>query len=167
MRPRTEDPVVLAIHPADRGFGWAVFTGADAIMDWGCAEIHADKNARCRRRVEQLIERYEPEVVALEQFDGESSRRSPRVRALARSLVQLATRKRLDVRVFSRVQIGSTILGDSGASRQQIANAIAERVAAVRHKVPRIRKPWMSEQRDMALFSALAAALTYYGRESI
>ena len=58
---------VLALYPSTRGFGFVVFEGPRAPYDWGVKEIkEKHKNAKTLDAMRELIERYQPEAVAIE-----------------------------------------------------------------------------------------------------
>ena len=46
--------------------------------------------------------------------------------------------------------------------KQEIAIAIAERFPELAPRLPRFRKPWMSEDYRMSIFDAVALALTFF-----
>ena len=46
--------------------------------------------------------------------------------------------------------------------KQEIAIAIAERFPELAPRLPRSRKPWMSEDYRMSIFDAVALALTFF-----
>ena len=47
-------------------------------------------------------------------------------------------------------------------TRDEIAAAVVRHVDAFRHRLPRARRIWTSEDKRMALFSAAALVLTHY-----
>lgn len=156
-------PYVLGIHPSSRGFGWALFEGPLVPFDWGTVSVNGDKNANALARFEQLLDQYEPRTVALESFDDEDSQRSPRVRKLYRGLINRAEARGIKVCVYSRSEISNTFVGANAKTREEIAVAVAERIAVLRSRLPKPRKPWQSEHPNIALFAAAACALTYLG----
>ncbi len=68
------DKRILAIDPASRGFGFAVLEGPRRLIDWGVKSARVDKDKRCLKLIEDLIERYEPDVI-VEDYAGKGSRR--------------------------------------------------------------------------------------------
>ena len=64
MIPRK--PLVLAIHPTSRGFGYVVFEGPFAPYDWGTVGATGDKNAVCLRKIAMMLDRFCPETVVME-----------------------------------------------------------------------------------------------------
>lgn len=67
---------ILAIAPASRGFGYALLEGERLVL-WGVRSVTEDKNDKCVAKVEDLIIRYQPEVMVLEDTAATGSRRYP------------------------------------------------------------------------------------------
>jgi len=161
----THPNYVLGLHPSSRGFGWVLFEGRAAPFDWGTATIQGDKNPAALARFEELIAKYRPRVLALEAFDAQSARRAGRIRKLYRSVVHRAKTQGIDVRLYTRAQIGGTFAVVGAKTREAIAAAVADQVEALRPRLPKPRKIWESEHPSMALFCAAACALTHYATE--
>lgn len=151
---------VLGLHPSSRGFGWILFEAADSPFDWGAADIRVGGNDEVLRRVGVLFRKYHPTVLTLEEFDGAGSRRSPRIQALYRLIIRAAECRRIKVWVYPRTKLSDVFPG--ARTRQQIAAAIAQRLAPLRHRLPKPRRIWDSERSNMALFAAAACALAYF-----
>ncbi len=71
--------LVLAIHPTTTGFGWVVFEGPNAPVDWGIATAGSDKNESSLAKVERLLASFHPNVLVLEEFEGGLTRRHTRI----------------------------------------------------------------------------------------
>jgi len=157
---------VLGLHPSARGLGWVLFEGADALFDCGSVEIHgSDKNGKALARVERLLDKYRPAVLVLEDSDGKASRRKPRLRRLYRSLITRAQRHGVAVHLYARGEITDALGLADGGRRHDVAAVVAERVEALRPRLPRPQKIWLGESHHMGLFCAAACVLTHYARE--
>ena len=74
---------------------------------------------------------------------------------------QLAAKQKIRVRSFSRAKVKQTF-GESGASNKyEIAIAIAKRFPELTTRLPRFRKPWMSEDYRMSIFDAIAFGMAF------
>ena len=153
-------PYVLGIHPSAHGFGWALFEGPLVPFDWGTADIRKEKNARALARFEALLDRYQPRVVAMEAFEDSDTKRQGRIRKLCRSMIARAEARGITIRLYSRAEIGTAISGNASATREEIAAAVAERIAVLQPRLPKPRKIWIGEHPNIALFQAAACALT-------
>ena len=152
---------VLAIDPSTRGLGFAVMEGPDQLIDWGIKVVKGDKNGESLKRVIQLIERYHPDVIVVEDYQHKRSRRTPRVRHLLKAISVFASSKKVRVRKVSRSAIKKALSQGSARTKHHIACQIAYRFPELAPRLPRVRKPWMSEDLRMSIFDSVALALTY------
>ena len=102
MSARRNPGLVVAVHPTSRGFGWVVFEGPVAPVDWGIATAKVNRSATSMRRFEALLTQYQPSVVVLEDFEGDGARRGARIQDLARSMSGLADNRDIEVVVYTR-----------------------------------------------------------------
>jgi len=157
---------VLAIDPSTRGFGFAVLEGPSRLIDWGVKETRSNKNTKSLKLIADLIERYQPTAIIVEDIAGKGSRRCRRVGELINAISKLASKREIRVRSFSRAKV-KQVLSESGAStKHESAVAIAKRFPELAPRVPRFRKPWMSEDYRMSIFDAVALALTFFEFEN-
>lgn len=163
MRPTTpRKPLTLAIHPNFSGFGWVAAEGPLSAHDWGVPRVRIDKNSNSLKRIEMLLDRLQPETLVLEAFEPHLSSRRERITKLCRAVVALAQDRGVDVAVFSRDEVRATFLDVGGKSRQDVAEAVARHIPALRGRLPRKRKAWEPDSHNMALFSAMAVAITFF-----
>src|SRR5262249_46637876 len=100
-RAYTKEIRVLAIDPSTRGFGFAVLEGPNRLIDWGVKETKTDKKRRSLKFVAELIDRYQPQMLVVEDYTRKGSRRCGRVRELINDISQLAVKRKVKVRSFS------------------------------------------------------------------
>jgi Holliday junction resolvasome RuvABC endonuclease subunit len=152
---------VMGFHPTARGFGWVVFEGPFRPIDWGLVSARKDKNATCLKRLDGLLGRFAPEVLVLEAYDRESSRRARRIARLGASVRRVADVRGVETVVYHRAQVREAFSETGARTRRQIAEAVARHLDAFRHRLPPPRKPWDSEDAREALFAAAAVVLTH------
>jgi Holliday junction resolvasome RuvABC endonuclease subunit len=153
---------MLAIDPSTRGFGFAVLEGSSRLIDWGVKETKTDKKRRSLTLISELIEQYEPSVLVLENHAGKGSRRCERVAGLIDETRELAEKRKVKVKNFSRAEVKQAFAESGAATKYEIATAIANRFPELAPRLPRFRKPWMSEDYRMSIFDAVALALTFF-----
>lgn len=153
---------VLAIDPTTRGFGYVVLEGPERLIDWGTRETCGDKHAGCLKLAAEMMDRYEPDVLVMEDPTGRDARRCRRVRELIGAIGAAAREQRCTTRGISRSQIHKTFGPSAARTKHQIASAIAEQFPELAPRLPPVRKPWMSEDARMSIFDAMGLALTYY-----
>lgn len=152
---------VMGFHPTARGFGWVVFEGPFRPIDWGLVSARKDKNATCLKRLDGLLVRFAPEVLVLEAYDRESSRRARRIARLGSSVRRAADARSVETAVYHRAQIREAFAETGAKTRREIAEAVARHLDAFRHRLPPPRRPWDSEDAREALFAAAAVVLTH------
>src|SRR5258708_22456161 len=160
-RVYTKDICVLAIDPSTRGFGFAVLEGPNRLIDWGVKETKKEKNARTLKLIDDLIDVYLPSVIVVEDYAGKGSRRCRRIERLINDISRLASKRQIKVRSFSRAKVKQAFSESGASNKQEIAIAIANRFPELAPRLPRFRKPWMSEDYRMSIFDAVALGLTF------
>jgi len=154
---------VLAIDPSTEVFGFAVLEGQEQLIDFGLKKLRQgrDKNTECLRRISAMIDRYQPDIVVVEDYQAKGCRRRLRIRVLLRDIVLLTSEAKIKPRKVSRLSV-QKIFAQSGAlTGHQIATEIAKQFAELLPYAPGVRKPWLSEDKRMSIFDAVAFALVF------
>ena len=155
---------VLGIDPFSRGVGFAVLEESEsvALIDWGLKTTGTADNRKSARAIEALIERFKPDLLVIEDFADEGSRRCARVRKL---LDRIASHGRHSVPIRALTRRELRAIGPLNDVNTKHARAcfLADRFPELRAFLPRFRKPWMSEEDRMAIFDALGFALACFG----
>ena len=84
--------------------------------------------------------------------------RAPRIQKLNHQALQIAKRRGIPVRAYSRAQVVEFFEEFGATTKQRIAEAIAKHIPALSLYVPPPRKPWKSEDPRMGIFDAAALA---------
>ena len=153
---------VLAIDPSTRGFGFAVLEGLNRLIDWGVKETKADKKRRTLKLIDELINMYQPSVIVAEDYAGKGSRRCSRVRELINDISKAAAQRKVKVRSVSRLKVKKAFSESGASTKYEIAIAIANRFPELAPRLPRFRKPWMSEDYRMSIFDAVGFGVTFF-----
>ena len=162
VRPQN---LVLAVYPFSRGFAFVFFEGPDSPFEWGVKDLReGDKNSRTVEGIKKLVDRYRPEVLVIEDTTDGGWRRTSRIRKLYRMLVHFAHAEYVDLHRCSKKQVKECFASVGASTKYEIAKAIATQTPAFAHRIPRFRKPWMSEDPRQSLFDAAALGLTYYAQ---
>ncbi len=161
--------LTLAVHANNRGLGWIAFEGPFTPYDWGTVGTPSgrEKNERCLKRLEKLLDRLTPETLVLEAFERDASGRRDRIADLSRAIVALAISRGVDVAVHAFGDVRQCFASVGARSRQEIAEAVARQLGALDHLLPQKRRPWEAESWRMPLFCAAALALTHYQRRAL
>lgn len=155
--------LVLAVYPFSRGFAFVFFEGPGSPFEWGVREIkEKHKNNKTLEALKKLIDQYRPEVLVIEDTTERGSRRTSRIRKLYRMLGHMADAEYVDLSRCTKREIKACFKPVGASTKYEIAKAIALQIPAFAHRMPRFRKPWMSEDPRQSLFDAAALGLTYY-----
>jgi len=155
--------LVAAIHLNSRGFGFVLFEGPLAPLDWGIAEARGkEKRETLLARVDTLFARYQPNVVVLQDMSERGTHRPHRIRHLNEAIVEIGERYGFPVLFFSRAEVRQCFAYMGAVTKDTIAAAIAKHIPAFERFLPPPRKLWNSEDARMGIFDAAALALTFF-----
>lgn len=158
------DGRVLSVYATGKGLAFAVFEGPLSTVDWGIKQVREkQKNPAVLKAVGDLIERWQPDTLIIEQCAEKGNRRSPRIRRLYRAIAALGRSQCLEVHCYSRAQVRQCFDERFGAStKPDIARAICGLLPEFAHRLPPVRKPWMGEHSGMGIFSAAALVFAFF-----
>ena len=164
---RLREPVVLSIYLNTRGFGYALFEGVLAPVDWGIKTAQTKGIHDCVEKVRVLLHLLQPTVIVLQDCEGKLSRCTKRIERLVNRILALAKAKRIKVFRYSRADVRQCFAPYGARTKDEIARAIAKLLPEFAPRVPPMRKIWMSEDYRMGLFDALALIFAYYASEHL
>ena len=162
MNTRGNPKLVLAVYPATRGLGYALFEGPRSLVDWGAKHVMGNKNTQCLKHVSKLLQLFRPEVVVLEAVSGRKPTKSPRIQKLIEQIKRLLRRKGIRFLTFSREQVRHCFARYEAITKHEIAAAIAGQLPELEARLPQKRRIWMPEAYGMMIFDAVALAFTHY-----
>lgn len=165
MKTFTSTTRTLAIDPTTRGFAWVILEGLHTLVDWGTAEVEQPRNENSLRRIEAFMATYRPDFVVSEDCGAKGSRRSGRATALLQSVEERSKRWRVSSRRIPRLRVLEAF-APQASTKHEIAETLALHFPELRPRLPRVRKPWMSEDLRMNIFDALALAVTFAAEEA-
>jgi hypothetical protein len=153
---------ILALDPTTKGFGYVIFELPFRLVAWGLANVSGDKYAGAIARFRKLLDHSQPHAVVLEDAEAPGSRRRHRVRRLIESLIALTRERGIAVYTVAR----STVLDHFSkegerATKYSIALILSRHFPELVAQLPPRRKAWMTQDERMAIFDALALAVTH------
>lgn len=131
--------------------------GRDLLVDWGVVQLWSRNKKALLARVDGYIDRYRPTFFITERVGPGRVRR--RARAVTTLLAGHAALRHLIVVTVTRESVRQ-LFAPTGTTKFEIALAITKTFPELVSRLPRKRKPWMSEDERMNLFDAVAFALT-------
>ncbi len=141
-----------------------MFEDPRSLLDWGTVQIRGDRNNTIAiDRIVLILEKHKPDVLAIERHEPTVARRSKRIRMLYLAVVKRAEERQIVVHRYCRAQISSSKFLKGARTRREVAAAVADHLDVLRPRLPKQQRIWVGERAGMALFSAAACALTYFG----
>ncbi len=163
MKGPRKHNIVMAIHLNARGYGFAVFEGHLAPVDWGVVEVRAKhKRVQLLERVRSQLEQYVPDVLVVQNMLDPYTRRSHRIRRLNALIIELAEDMCVALVSYSRGEVRKCFAYLGAVNKDRIAAAIARHIPEFERFLPPPRKVWMSEDARMGIFDATALVLTFF-----
>jgi hypothetical protein len=153
--PRLSHETILAIDPTSRGFAFAVLEAPAFLVDWGERIVPA-KSGGLLRKVDELLSRYEPALLVIENLAAPGSRRRKRASTEIRSIELLALKRGLMAERISRLSVTDAFAPVK--SKFEVALRLAEIFPVLAQRLPRKRKAWTTEDARMNIFDALGFA---------
>jgi hypothetical protein len=150
-----KNTVLLAIDPTSRGFAFAVLETPAFLLDWGSKSAPAN-NRDLPRKVDELLSRYQPDVLVLEDLGAKGARRRKRARREIGSIERRALKRGVRVKRVSRLAVLDTF--GPGKSKYVVAVRLAEIFPVLANRLPRKRNTWRPEEARMSIFDALGIA---------
>ena len=74
----------------------------------------------------------------------------------------LTSQSKVRVKSVSRAELKQAFAESGAGTKYEIAMAIANRFPELAPRLPRFRKPWMSEDYRMSIFDAVALAIAFF-----
>lgn len=163
MKKTTYPDLTLAVTLSTRGFAYVFFEAPQTPYDWAVVETKGSgKDAQIMMRVEKLLQTYHPQTVVLEDVSGKSAKRSARLQKLSLRLAHMAGCEGIEVCRYDRKAIRAAFASVGAKTKVEIAHAVASAIPAFTHRLPPVRKLWMSEDPRQMLFDAAALGLTHH-----
>lgn len=155
---------ILAIDPTSRGFAFAVLEAPAFLVDWG-EKIVPAKSGYLPRKVDELLSRYDPTLLVIEDLAVPGARRRKRASKESRSIEFLALKRGLAAERISRLVVRDTLA--PAKSKLEVALRLAEIFPVLAERLPRKRKAWTTEDARMNIFDALGLAAAAMERSGI
>jgi hypothetical protein len=146
---------VLAIDPTSRGFAFVVLEAPALLMDWGERIVPA-RSGGLLRKVDELLSRYEPDLLVIEDLAVPGARRRKRASREIRSIELLALTRGLSAERVSRLAVLDAFA--PAKSKLEVALRLADIFPTLAERLPRKRKAWTTEDARMNIFDALGFA---------
>lgn len=159
---RKGSKVVIAIYPNQLGFGFALMKNALTLLDYRVVVSRPMSNTYLLKRMKELIDFYEPEVVILENINHKHTRKSKRVQKLITMLLLYTQTKNMVIAQYTRTQIREVFANFKAKSKHQIASTIAQNIPALKGRLKDKRLIYKAESYAMGIFDSVSPRVTHY-----
>jgi|SRR5882724_11712344 len=156
----SEQARILGISLSSRGFGYAIMEGENRLVRYGNMVIKEDKSTRVLDHIAKLINRFQPNVLALHNVTAKGAHRHIRIKKLHRKVLALAGKYKMKVMQHSNEELRNVLLGNEGGTKHEMAELLAKKFPdELATRLPPKRKNWMSEDARMDIFDAVGLAV--------
>lgn len=161
MNRLRDERAILGIDPSSRGLAFSFFE-AGRLLDWGLHRMSRDQLTA----VDELLDRYRPDVVILEEPDALRSERRSVMRRLLRRTSTHAASRGIAVIPVSRHEVRQIWAKRGVTSKYVTAAEIARVFPEVDYLVLPPRKSFQTEQARADIFDAISLILHVFGTDS-
>lgn len=151
----------LAIFPHGKGFGYAFFVEPLEPKHTGVVTIRPIDNNRCLRRIDAMIETYQPTLILLPTPDGKRNNKRKRVQALLDDITRHAKQVNIPVKTYYREQIRMVFEQFEARTKLEIAEKICLWIEDLEKYQPIHRKRYMPEDYNQSMFDAISLFITH------
>lgn len=160
MNRLRDERAILGIDPSSRGLAFSFFE-AGRLLDWGLHRMSTDQLTA----VDELLDRYRPDVVILEEPDALRSERRSSMRRLLRRTSAHAASRGIAVVAVSRHEVRQVWAQRGVTSKYVAAAQIARVFPEVDYLVLPPRKSFDTEQARADIFDAISLIVHVFGTE--
>jgi hypothetical protein len=169
MRLQIYEQTVLAIELRHRQFGYAIYRGHRELLDWGVRVYPAvgeAEAAMASKRLIGLLRMFVPERIVIKTERWNKAETNAHMRSLVEAVRHEAFAHAIPIFAVTEKDVRQTFLNFGCETRDEIAAALARIFPELVWNLPSKRRPWQSENRQMAMFDAVALGLAYWRHPS-
>jgi hypothetical protein len=158
---------ILTVDLRPQRFGFAVFKGPKQLLDWGGSTYSArdrGRSAPIDKRLSPLLTIYAPSVLIVRKVTKAERERYGDLRPMVNVIKEQAADHSAEVEFVGREEIRRTFGRFGKTTKYDIAAQVAAFFPELTWKLPPPRKPWQTENRNMAIFDAASLGITYFSR---
>lgn len=149
---------ILALEIRRHRVGFAVLEGRKKLLDYGVGSYTS--RSSILRYLDRIIPTFAPEMIVVRRPQQRNlSDRRATVETL-KVIRATADKRAISIEFVTSDEVKLAFLQDATRNKDGIAAAIAKVFPELRWKLPRTRKPWISEGYHMLMFDAVATAIT-------
>jgi hypothetical protein len=149
---------ILALEIRRHRFGFAVLEGRKRLLEYGAGSYTS--RSSILPFLNRIIATFKPEMIVVRRLRQRNlSDRRATVEAL-KQVRTVAEERAIPIENITNDEVRLAFQQDAPRNKDGIAAAVAKIFPELRWKLPKVRKPWMSESYHMIMFDAVASAIT-------
>lgn len=147
---------ILSLYPRTSGFAYAVLEGKHRLADFGQVSLGTGAEMEFCDRVEELLDRFKPNLVVLE--DQAAGRRAERARSRVEAALRVVELRDVRTVLLSPGEVRMALGLSVRASKHEVAAEIATRFRKELTRSIPTKRIWQIDPR-IYVFEAVALAL--------
>lgn len=153
---------ILSIYPTYRGFGFTIFEDANNLLDWGHSRVEKQDFEILEKRINTLIDYYQPELIISQDTQTRDYNRSGKITQTIKDVKQIIVKHRIHFQAISSSEVKNVFLQFDAHTKYERATVISDFLPVLDNTLPPKRKSWQSEDLRMSIFDSASLALTYF-----
>src|SRR5438477_5899900 len=156
--------LTLDLHPSR--FGYVVFEGPHALLDWGTRTYGDEERSSLDRRLKNLQSSFAPSVILARRISTRHRLTEPMNRRAFNSLRSFAKRVLVTVLLIDESSLRGFFSREPKVNKHDIALMIADRFPELSWRLPPKRKSWQSEPKRQSIFDAASLGIFYFAQQA-
>jgi hypothetical protein len=157
---------VLTLDLRSSRFGYVVFDGPSALLDWGTRTYKNEEHSSLEWRLKNLQTFFAPSVILARQITERHRFSQPTIRRTFQSLKVFAKRVLITVHLIDESKLRDFFSRETKVSKHDIARMVAARFPELSWRLPPKRKPWQSEPARQSIFDAASLGVFYFAQQT-
>lgn len=151
---------VLALYPNTRCIGHVTLDWPENLIDYGTFSASPLCNERLLRGVKKTIEYFKPELVLIRDCETKTLR-GKRAQHLMEMVECYAKEIGVPIYKYTRQQVRDVFDQFQAKTKYDIMKKLVAWYPELKWREPKIREVWDDESANMAVFDAIALAITH------
>jgi len=147
-------------------FGYVMFEGPHALLDWGVRTYVSDERLLVEARIDNLRSMFAPSIILVRKPAEAYRLRQPMICPALHILKAFAKRLLITVRVVDYSTLRGYFSMGSAIKKYDRARLIAERFPELSWRLPPERKAWESEPTRQSIFDAASLGVFYFAERA-
>lgn len=154
--------VTLIIYPCTTRIAYVLCQDANNILDFGIKPIRPITSAMYLQKLKWILDYAEPNVIIFRGASEENDKISKKIKIAMQIIIQEIEKRNLATFYYSRREIKEVFQLFDSKNKYEIAIKLCEWYPQLTAKKPVLRKAFMNEDHNMAIFDAFALMVVHF-----